>query len=162
VNPPETVPAEIAHDDEVKRPPGEDDRRHEVPEKPEPEAVAAVPTEPEVGLTVKVRAAEALNGAVPASPDVPVTVTEYAPLALDGTVNDPVIEPADTVQSALEIRPAGDDEIAQPVSLGAKFDPETTTCVPLPPELGVNAIPGSTVKLALPLSSEGFPVSVTI
>jgi len=166
VKPPESVPAEIAHDDEVKRPPGDEDRRHEVPAKFEPEAATTVPTGPASGVKVKVRPAEALNDAVPTSPDVPVTVTEYAPLALDATVNDPDGTPPDTVQTGFKIRVGedGDDEIVQPESLGEKFDPETTTVVPAPPELGVNVITGVTVKLALPASPVPplFPVRVTV
>jgi hypothetical protein len=165
VKPPETVPPEIAHDDEVKRPPGDEDRTHEVPAKFEPEAATTVPTWPELGVNVKVRAAEALNDAVPTSPAVPVTVTEYAPLAPDATVKDPVIEPAATVQTGFKMRAGedGDDEIVQLESVGEKFDPETTTVVPAPPEVGVNVIPGTTVKLALPASPLPplFPVRVT-
>jgi hypothetical protein len=127
VKPPVSVPPEIAHDDEVKRPPGDEDRRHEVPAKFEPEAVTTVPIGPESGLNVRVRAEEAVNDAVPASPAVPVTVTEYALLAPDATVNDPVTEPAATVQTGFKIRVGddGDDEIVQLESLGEKFDPET-------------------------------------
>jgi hypothetical protein len=127
VNPPESVPPEIAHDDEVKRPPGDEDRIHEVPAKFEPEAVTTVPIGPASGVKVKVRAAEAVNDAVPASPAVPVTVTEYTPLALDATVKDPVIEPAATVQTGFKMRLGedGDDEIVQLESVGEKFDPET-------------------------------------
>jgi hypothetical protein len=165
VKPPVSVPAEIAHDDEVKRPPGDEDRRHEVPAKFEPEAVTSVPIGPEVGVNVIVRAAEAVNDAVPASPVVPVTVTEYAPLALDATVNDPLIEPAATVQTGFKMRVGedGDDEIVQLESLGEKFDPETRTVVPAPPEVGVNVIAAVTAKLALPASPLPplFPVRVT-
>jgi hypothetical protein len=127
VKPPETVPPEIAHDEEVKRPPGDEDRIHEVPAKFEPEAATTVATWPELGVNVKVRAPEAVNDAVPASPCVPVTVTEYAPLALDATVKDPVIEPAATVQTGFKMRVGedGDDEIVQLESVGEKFDPET-------------------------------------
>ena len=125
MNPAETVPPEIAQDDEVKSPPGEEDSRHEVPAKFEPEAVTVVPTGPEFGLNVKVRTPEALNVTVPASPDVPVTLTEYDPLAPDATLNDPDTTPPDTVQTGFEIRPDGDAVIVQPESVKAKFDPET-------------------------------------
>jgi hypothetical protein len=111
----------------VKRPPGDEDRRHEVPAKFEPEAATTVPTWPELGVNVKVRAPEALNDALPASPDVPVTTTEYTPLAPDATVNDPVTEPAVTVQVGFKMRVGedGDDEIVQLESVGEKFDPDT-------------------------------------
>jgi hypothetical protein len=152
VKPAESAPAEIAHDDEVKRLPGDEDRRHEVPAKPEPEIVTDVPNGPEVGVNVIVRAADALNDMEAASPDVPVTVSVYAPLAPDVTLNDPDMTPPDTVQTGFVTKPAGDDVIVQPESVKAKFDPEATTLVPAPPELGVNVSPGTTVKLADPTS----------
>lgn len=162
MKPPESVPAEIEHDDEAKRPPGEEDRTHEVPAKFDPEAATTVPTGPEPGVNVKVRPPGALNVAVLASPEFPVTVTEYAPLAPDGTVNDPdTTPPAPTVQIAFETRSDGDDEIVQDVSLEEKCVPDTRTVVPAPPELGFNVVVGTTVKLAVPTSRPGCPVSVT-
>jgi hypothetical protein len=76
-------------------------------------------------------------------------------------MNDPDIAVPATVQSGLEIRPVGEDEIAQPVSAPAKFVPVTRTFVPARPEAGSIEIPGSTVKLAVP-TSPASPVSVTV
>jgi hypothetical protein len=61
----------------------------------------------------------------------------YAPpIAPDATVNDPATTPADMPQAELEMRPFGDEEIRHVVSAGAKLEPETTTTVPVGPEVG--------------------------
>ena len=54
MKPPLRVPPEMEHDDDVKRPDGEDDRLHVVPTKFEPETETAVPARPDAGLKVRV------------------------------------------------------------------------------------------------------------
>jgi hypothetical protein len=164
VNPPDSVPAEIEQDDKVKRLPGAVSR-HVVPAKPEPEAVTTVPTRPVVGLNVSVGAPGTVKGSVATSPTgVPVTMRVYVPLAPDATVNEPDIAVADTVHSGLgleEMRPLGDDEIVQPVSVGAKFVPVTRTICPARPVVGVTEMPGVSVKVVLP-TSVSVPVTSTV
>ena len=133
-----------------------------MPVKFEPETMTAVPTGPEVGLNERFGGGGTSNDALPASPVVPVTMTEYAPLVPPATVNDPDIAPPATVHSGFEIRPLGDEEIAQPVSPRAKFEPETRTFVPGRPEAGNNEITGVTVKLAVPRSPSATPVRVRV
>jgi len=115
------------------------------------------------GLNVSVAAPGTVKGSVATSPvGVPVTMTAYVPLAPDATVNEPDIAPPATVHNGLEMRPVGDDVIVQPVSAGlAKFEPEMRTFCPARPEVGVNDMPGVTVKLTLPESPSGTPLSVT-
>jgi hypothetical protein len=76
-------------------------------------------------------------------------------------MNEPDIAPLATVHTGLEMRPLGDDVIVQPVSVIAKFEPEMRTFCPARPVLGVTEMPGVTVKLALPESPSGTPLSVT-
>ena len=54
MKPPVSVPPEIEHDDERKRPDGEDDTVHVVPTKFDPERETTVPPRPDVGVTVSV------------------------------------------------------------------------------------------------------------
>jgi len=111
-----------------------------------------VPTGPEAGLNDRFGGGGTSNDACPVSPVVPATLTVYDPLVPDATVNEPDIAPPATVQSGFEMRPLGVEEIVQPVSPAAKFEPEMRTFVPGRPEVGSNEIPGSTVKLAVALS----------
>jgi hypothetical protein len=138
--------------------------RHVVPAKPEPEAVTVVPTKPVFGLKVSVGAPGTVKGSVATSPTgVPVTVIEYVPLAPDATVNEPDIAPRATAHSGFKMRRGelGDDEIAQPVSVGAKFEPEMRTYVPARPEVGVNEMPGVTVNVA-DAQSTALPLGVVV
>lgn len=146
----------------MKRLPGTAVIRHVAPIKFDPEADTAVPIGPVFGLNVKLGGGGTSNDACAVSPVVPATVTVYEPVDPDATVNDPDIAPPATVQSGLEIRPLGVDEIVQPVSPAAKFDPEMRTFVPGRPEVGSSEIPGSTVKVAAPASPSGNPFRVTV
>jgi len=67
-------------------------------------------------------------------------------------VKDPDIAPLETAQTGFEINPARDEVIVHPISPAAKFEPVTNTFVPVPPEAGISVIPGSTRKVAVPLS----------
>lgn len=158
MNPPERVPAEIEHDEEVKRPPGTAVRRHVVPAKFEPETVTDVPTGPDVGLNERFGGGGTLNDACPVSPVVPATLTVYEPLVPDATVNDPDIASPATVHSGFEMRPLGVEEIVHPTSPAAKFEPEMRTFVLGRPEAGSNEIPGSTVKLVVAPSINAAPL----
>jgi hypothetical protein len=125
--------------------------------------VTVVPTKPVFGLSVSVAAPGTVKGSVATSPvGVPVTMTAYVPLAPDATVNEPDIAPPATVHSGFEIRPVGEDVIVQPVSAMLKLEPEMRTFCPARPEVGVNEMPGVTVKLALPESPSGTPLRVTV
>jgi hypothetical protein len=115
------------------------------------------------GLNVSVAAPGTVKGSVATSPTgVPVTVRVYVPLAPDATMKEPDIAPLATVQTGLEIRPLGEDEIVQPVSAMAKFEPEMRTFVPARPVLGVTVMPGVTVKVPVPTSVPTSPVRVKV
>lgn len=92
---------------------------------------------------------------------VPVTVTVYAPVATLATVKDPDAVPLDTVHAGLEMSPVGDEDIKQPVSLVAKFDPETNTFVPPRPEVGDKLTVGVRVAVNVAVREPG-PVTVTV
>lgn len=85
-------------------------------------------------------------------------MTVYEPLVPDATVNVPDIAPPATVHNGSTIRltgvaePTGEEEIKQPVSPAAKFEPETRTSVPGRPEVGSNEIAGVTRNWVLPKS----------
>jgi hypothetical protein len=145
-------PDESEHDDEVKRPAGEDVIWQVVPAKFDPEAVTAVPAGPPIEDNVKVAAPGTVKGALPISPVVPVAITVYGPLVPDATLNDPDIAPPATAHSWFEIKPLGDEEMTQPVSFVLKFVPVSKTDVPTDPEPGKIESPGVTTKLAVPLS----------
>jgi hypothetical protein len=108
--------------------------------------VTVVPTTPDTGDRVRVGVAR-LNGALPASPLVPVTVTTYELVAPEATVNDPDITPPASAHTGFEIRPLGEDEIAQLVSAASNPEPKTVTIVPGCPEVGFRVIAGVTKKL---------------
>jgi len=91
-----------------------------------------------------------VNDACPASPVIPVTVTVYAPpVAPAATVKDPDTAPAPDIEhNGPEMILLGDDVIVhEPASPAEKPDPETRTLVPGRPDVGVNAIAGSTVNM---------------
>jgi hypothetical protein len=77
-------------------------------------------------------------------------------------VNNPDITPASSRHDEPEINPLGDEVIAHPRSPTAKFEPETVTGVPAPPDGGASEIVGSTrngADLDVPLTLE---VTVTV
>jgi len=78
-------------------------------------------------------------------------------------MKDPAIVPLgeDMLHDGLEIRPLGDEEIPQPVSPGAKPEPEMVTTVPGRPEVSDRTIPGVTRKFATCQSLLGWPVTFT-
>lgn len=120
--------------------------------------MTGVPTTPDAGDRTRVGVAR-LNGALPASPLVPVTVTVYEAVAPDATVNEPDITPPANAHTGPEIRPLGEDEIAQLVSAGSNPVPKTITMVPGCPEVGFRVIAGVTKKLDALRSPVGEPVT---
>ena len=88
-----------------------------------------------------------MNGAYAASRPVPVTMTVYAPVAPEATVNVPATLPPAAAHIGFEIRPLGDDDIVQLVSVVENPEPRTLTVVPGCPELGFRVIAGVTKKL---------------
>lgn len=93
-------------------------------------------------------------------PVVPVTVTVYGvalPTAPTATVKVPDTPPDDDIEhNGLEMILLGDDVIVQgPASPAAKLEPETRTLVPGRPIVGVNAIVGPTVNMAVAESGGG-------
>jgi hypothetical protein len=162
------------HEYEVKRPPGAELRLHVVPAKSEPEASTSVPGGPEVGSSVNVGGGGTMKEASPKSPVVPVTVIVYdVATAPTATVKVPDTPPDDDIEhDGLEMMLLGDDVIVQgPASPAAKLEPETRTLVPGRPEVGINAIVGPTVNVAVAESEAGvgglgvvggIPMTVTV
>lgn len=77
-------------------------------------------------------------------------------------MNNPDIVPATSTHDWPEIRPIGDELIPHPISPTAKFEPETVTRIPAPPDDGDSEIDGVTwngADLAVPL---GLEVTVTV
>lgn len=102
-----------------------------------------------------------MNGALPASRLDPVTMTKYGPVAPDAAVNDPATLPPPTAHVGFEIRPLGDEDIAQLVSNASNPEPRTATIVPGCPEFGVRVIAGVIRKLEVFRSYHGMPVTFT-
>jgi len=73
----------------------------------------------------------------------------YEPLVPAATVKDPERAPPATVQSALDARPVGVDEIVQLVSPAEKLEPTTRTLVPGRPEEGIRETAGVTSNVLL-------------
>jgi hypothetical protein len=78
VKPPVSVPPDSEHDCTDRRPDGEEDREHVVPAKFVPVAVTTVPTRPEVGVRVNVRAPDGftVNDPTAVFPVLPVAKIE--------------------------------------------------------------------------------------
>ena len=77
-------------------------------------------------------------------------------------MNNPDIVPRTSTHDEPVIRPLGDEVIAHPISPTAKFEPETVTGVPAPPDGGDSEIVGSTRNGADLEVTLGFVVTVTV
>lgn len=128
-------------------------------EKPDPDTVTFAPTSAEEGLneidaplTTKVAEAESPPGVI-------VALIVYVPGATELTLNDADKVPFEIVH--LEV-PTGVPDSRQPVSVLEKYEPVTSTDVPICAEEGVNVSDGEgTVKLADAESPASVPVAVT-
>jgi len=119
-----------------------------------------VPAGPVVGSSVNVGGGGTVKEASAKLPVVPVTVIVYGvalPTAPAATVKVPDTPPDDDIEhDGLEMILLGDDVIVQgPASPAAKLEPETRTLVPGRPIVGVNAIVGPTVNMAVAESGGG-------